>query len=67
MRALTSVGASVEVVELLGVELFVVFEALAELEELLGMTTPAVYADGLLPVTSEAPHIAGTASYVHQQ
>ena len=67
LTALVSVGARIEAVELLEIELMVVLEALAELEELLGMTRPAMYADGLLLVTSEACHIAGTVSYVHQQ
>ena len=37
-----SVGARIEAVELLEAELMVVLEALAELEELLGMTRPAI-------------------------
>lgn len=67
LTALVSVGARIEAVELLEIELMVILEALIELEELLGMTRPAISTDGLLLITSEASHIAGSASYVHQQ
>ena len=53
--------------ELLAVEMTVMLVALAELEELLGTIRPPMYADGSVLATSEASHISGRASYVHQQ